>query len=205
MPENNIKGSTLLRISYILALSPFITGSSIFLYWFYKRTYFAESADIEIIAFFTILSYFLFGFTTLILCIIFIFKYKSRWTKTLQPLAIIVITFFTIEIYDNLYRALEEKAFVQIINDSNLTISRIWSDSFELDNLSKRGNTFVISFYPIYTYDWNHPSSIGENYTLHPVYITLSGRDDKEKNYLLPSYYKGNCVNLKISDVLNNK
>lgn len=115
----------LLKIIHILSTLPLFFGSFIFFYWFYKRTWYAEDVKIELLAFFTLLGFLLFAFTTLILCIFFVLKNRTDWKKTIIPIIFIITTFPVIDFYETLHTSLSEKAFVRIKNKTDNQINRI--------------------------------------------------------------------------------
>lgn len=189
-----------LKIIYLLSILPLLTGSLTFFYWFYKRTWLAENTEIELIAFLTIICFSLSALTTLILSIIFVIKNKIEWKKVIIPIAIIGLTVPVIDLYETLYTSLWDKAFVRIINNTDSRIKRIWSDNFEMNYFENKGNDFVISFYPIYTYNWTRRSSSDMNYTVNPLQIDLE-RNDYLVTYTLPEFYKGYCKTIRLTEI----
>lgn len=195
----------LLKIIYLCSIIPLLTGSVTFFYWFYKRTWFADNVDIEVFALFTILGFLLLALTTIILCIDFVGKNRSNWKKIIIPIVIIVLTVPVIDLYRTLYTSLSDQAFVRIINDTDKQISRIWSDNFEIIHSENKWHDFVISFYPVYTYDWTQQDSFGYDYTIHTVHIDLHPKDGSTVTYNLPVFSKGDCETIKLTEIINGK
>lgn len=194
-----------LKIIYLLSILPLLTGSLTFFYWFYKRTWFADNVKIELLAFSTILGYLLFALTTLILCIIFVVKNRTDWKKIIIPIVIISLTVPVIDLYGTLHTSLSDQAFVRIINDTDKQINRIWSDNFEMNFFENKGNDFVISFYPVYTYDWTDENSSGFNYTVNPLHIDLKQKGDSIITYNLPDLLKGDCETIRLTEIIKTK
>ena len=195
-----------LKIIYLLSILPLLTGSLTFFYWFYKRTWFADNAKIELLALFTILGFLLFALTTLILCIIFVVKNRPDWKKIIIPVVIIGLTVPVIDLYGTLHTSLSDQAFVRIINDTDKQINRIWSDNFEMNYFENKGNDFVISFYPVYIYDWTQEYSSGMfNYKVNPLHIDLKQKGDSVVTYNLPNFSKGDCETIRLTEIVKTK
>ncbi len=195
-----------LKIIYLCSLVPLLTGSATFFCWFYKRTWYADNVDIELFAFFTILGYIFLALITLILCIVFIVKNRSDWHKIIIPIVIVVLTVPVIDLYGTLHTSLSDQAFVRIINDTDKQINRIWSDNFEMSNFENKGIDFVISYYPVYKYDWTQEYSNGMfNYKVTLVHIDLKQKSDSIKTYNLPDFSKGACETIKLTEIINGK
>ncbi len=196
----------LLKIIYLCSFVPLLTGSATFFYWFYKRTCYADNVDIELLAFYTILGFWLLAFITIILCIIFIIKNRADWKRIIVPIVIVGLTFPIIDLYDTLHTSLSDKAFVRIINDTDRQINRIWSDNFEMAYFDNKENDFIISFYPVYTYDWSlQPSSGMFNYNINKLHIDLKQNPDNIVTYNLPDFSKGDCKTIKLTEIINAK
>jgi hypothetical protein len=195
----------LIKIIYLLAILPLSIGSLTFFYWFYKRTWFATNVEIEFVAFFTILGFLLIGVTTIILSIVFIVKNQEHWKKTIIPIVIIGLTVPAIGLYGTLYTCLSEEAFVRIINDTDKEINRIWSDNFQMNYLENKESDFVISFYPVYTYDWTQQNSTGYYYKVNTLNIDLKQKNDSIITYTLPDFSKGDCKIIRLSNIINTK
>ena len=195
----------LLKLIYILAILPLLIGSATFFYWYYKRTWYASNADIELFAFFTILGFLLFAVLTLLLCTFFIYKNQTSWKKIIIPILIIVLTFPLIDLYGTLHNSLLDKAYVRIINDSkDLEIDRIWSENFEMRYFKKNKDDIIISFYPVYNYDWTQMiSSDWYHYDINPVFIDLKITNDSIRTYELNEFSKGDCKTITLTDVIN--
>lgn len=194
-----------LKIIYFFSISPLLIGSLTFFYWLYKRTWFASNADIELLAFFTILGFLLFALISILLCIIFVIKNWIEWQKVIIPIIIIGITVPVIDLYATLHNSLSQKAFVRIINDTDSRINRIWSDNFEMTYFENEGNDFVMSFYPVYTYDWTKTDYSGTfYYDINKLHIDLKQKGDSIITYDLPSFSKGNCKTIKLTEIINN-
>lgn len=194
-----------LKIIYLLSILPLLTGSLTFFYWFYKRTWFADSAEIEFLAFCTILGFLLLALTTLILCSIFVFKNRTDWEKIIIPIIIIGLTVPVIDLYVTLHTCLSDQAFVRIINDTDKQINRIWSDNFQMTYFENKENDFVISFYPVYTYDWTQEYSSGFNYKINPLRIDLKEKGDSIVTYNLPRFSKGECETIRLTEIVKTK
>lgn len=193
-----------LKTIYILSILPLLTGSMVFFYWFYKRIWYASNVDIELLAFFSILGFVLCIPFVLILCFWIVSKNRADWKKILVPVSIIVLTVPVIHLYGTVHTLISEKAYVRIINDTDAQISRIWSDNFELTNLETKGNDFVISFSPVYIFDWRLGRSNSEiDYKVNPLSIDLKLKNDSIATYILPNFEKGNCRAIQLSDVMN--
>lgn len=195
-----------LKIIYFFSIFPLLTGSLTFFYWFYKRTWFADNVNIESLAFFTLLGFLLFALISIILCIVYIFRNRMEWKKIIIPILIIAITVPVIDLYATLHNSLSQKAFVRIINDTDNRINRIWSDNFEITSFKDKGNDFVISFYPVYTYDWTKNDSYYSSdffYEINILRIDLKQKGDSTITYNLPSFSKGNCKTIKLTEIIN--
>lgn len=191
----------LLQIIYIFSFLPIIVGSTTFFYWYYKRIWFAENAEIEIFALFTILGFFLLTLINIILCVIYVIRNASEWKMIIAPVLIILMTFQVINLYGNIYDSFSNKAFILITNDTNQKIDRIWSDNFEFTLAEDMSSNFVISFYPVYTYDWSVKSSGGFNYEVNPLYVDVDLKDDSIVTYRFPEISKGDCLKFKLSEL----
>ena len=195
-----------LKTIYFFSIFPLLTGSLTFFYWFYKRTWFADNVNIESLAFFTLLGFLLFALISIILCIVYIFRNRMEWKKIIIPILIIAITVPVIDLYATLHNSLSQKAFVRIINDTDNRINRIWSDNFEITSFKDKGNDFVISFYPVYTYDWTKNDSYYSSdffYEINILRIDLKQKGDSTITYNLPSFSKGNCKTIKLTEIIN--
>jgi hypothetical protein len=193
-----------LKIIYFFSIFPLLIGSLTFFYWFYKRTWFADNANIESLAFFTILGFLLFALISIILCLIFVVKNLKEWKKIIIPILIIAITVPVIDLYATLHNSLSQKVFVRIINDTDNRINRIWSDNFEITSFKDKGNDFVISFYPVYTYDWTKVYySDTFYYEINRLKIDLKQKGDSIITYDLPSFSKGDCQTIKLTEIIN--
>lgn len=197
----------LLKIIYLCSIVPLLTGSATFFYWFYKRTWFARNVDIELFAFFTILGFLLLALVTIILCIVFIVKNRTDWKKIMIPIVIVGLTVPVIDLYGTLHTSISDKAFIRIINDTDKQIERIWSDNFEMTYFEKKGNDFVISFYPVYTYDYEWPEYYpsGINYHINTLHIDLKKKGDSIITYTLPEIDKGDCETIKLTKIINGR
>ena len=196
----------LLNIIYTLSLSPLIFGSVTFFYWYYLRISFAKDVDIELTAFFTILSYFLFGLISFILCGIFIFKQRNNWKKIITPIIIVLITFPIIELYSTVHTSFEQQVFLNVKNDvDNTEIIRIRSSNFE-DTYFANKNDFILSYYPVYVYDWIQAySGSMYNYDVNEIIIEIKMDNDSIRTFEFPSYYKGQCGTVRISEIIKNE
>lgn len=192
-----------LKIIYLLSILPLSIGNLTFFYWFYKRTWFADNVEIELVAFFTILGFLLFALTTLILSIVFVVKNRTDWIKIIIPIVIVGMTFPVIDLYGTLHTSLSDKAFVRIINDTDKQIKRIWSENFEMTYFENKGYDFVISFYPVYTYDWTQEYSSGMfNYKVNTLRIDLKQKNDSIVIYTLPDFSKGDCETIRLTEII---
>ena len=195
-----------LKIIYLCSLAPLLTGSATFFYWFYKLTWFADKVDILSFAFFTILGFLLLALVTIILCIVFAFKNRSEWKKIIIPIVIIGLTVPVIDLYETLTTYISNQAFIRIINDTDKKIERIWSDNFEMTYFENNENDFVISFYPVFTYDWKQEYSRGIfKYKINAVHIDLKEKNDSILTYNLPDFSKGDCETIKLTEIINGK
>lgn len=192
-----------LKIIYVLLFLPLLTGSLTFFYWFYKRIWFAADADIELIAFFTIIGYFLFALIGIILSINFLSKNRSEWKKVLIPILMIGITYQVANLCWTLYNSLSDKAFVRVINDTDLQIKRVWSDNFEISNFEE--NDKIISFYPVYTYDWEKESSGFHRYEINSLHIDMKPKNGSVLTFDLPDIRKGSCMTIQLSEIIKEK
>ena len=196
----------LLTIINTLSLSPLIFGSITFFYWYYNRIWFAKDIDIELTAFFTILAYFLFGLIALILCGIYVFKQKSNWKMIITPVIILLITFPTIELYSSIHTSFEQKAFINIMNDVyDVEIVRIRSDNFE-DTYVDNKKDFIFSYYPVYKYDWTQAIS-GDwyNYDVNKLRIEIKMGNDSIQTFEFPSFSKGQCGKVRVSEIIKKE
>lgn len=194
-----------LKIIYFCSLVPLLTGSATFMYWFYKRTWFAENVDIELLAFNIITGFLLLALVTIILCVLFVVKNRTSWKSIIIPIIIVGLTFPIVDLYGTLHTSLSDKAFVRIINDTDRKINRIWSDNFELTYYDNKGNDFVISYYPVYTYDWTEEISFGYDYYINTVHIDLKQKGDSILTFNLPDLSKGDCKTIKLTEIINGK
>lgn len=196
---------TLLKNIYICSIVPLLSISASFFFWFYKRTWMASDVDIEFFAAFTVIGFFLLALATIALTIIFIVKNRTDWKKTIIPIAIVGVTFPLIDLYGTLYSTLSDKAFVRIINDTDRKIERIWSDNFEMINYEDAKTDLIVSFYPVYTYDWTIESSTSFNYYINTIYIDLKQKNNITETYYLPELSKGDCKTIKLTEIINGK
>ena len=194
----------LLKVIYVGAISPLVIGSFTFFYWYYNRTWYAHDVDIELFTFFTILCFLLFSSVTLILSAIFIYKNRTDWKKTITPILIIGLTFPIIDLYGALHSSLSEKAYLRILNDTEDSIvSRIWSDNFERTYFENEREGFVISYYPVYRYDWNQRGSISYYYEVNQVYIdVLELTNTSTSTYELGRFSKGDCATIRLTELI---
>jgi hypothetical protein len=195
-----------LKTIYLLSILPLLTGSLVFFYWFYKRIYFALNVNIELLSLFILLGFALYAIITLILCTAIVVKDRDNWKKIIIPILIIVLTLPVIHLYGTVYTELSSKAYVRIINDTEGQINRIWSDNFELTYPEEEGDDFVISFSPVYIYDWRIGRSNSEiDYKVNRLRIDLKLKSDSIETYKLPCFEKGDCQTIHVSDVMNTK
>jgi len=195
-----------LKTIYFFSIFPLLIGSLTFFYWFYKRTLFADNANIESLAFFTILGFLLFALISILLCVVFIVKNRTEWQKIVIPIIIVGLTIPVIDLYATLHNSLSQKAFVRIINDTDNRINRIWSDNFEITSFKDKGNDFVMSFYPVHTYDWTKNDSYYSGdffYEINTLHIDLKQKGDSIITYDLPSFSKGDCKTIKLTEIIN--
>ncbi len=177
-----------------------------FFYWFYKRTLSASNAEIEVFAFFTILGFFLLAIVTIISSFVFVVENRTDWKKIIIPILIVGLTIPAINIYGTLYTCLSNQAFVRIINDSDKQINRIWSDDFQMTYFKDKGNDFILSFYPVYTYNWKQEWSPGMfSHTADTLHIDIKQKGDSILTYNLPAFYKGDCKTIKLTEIINGK
>lgn len=196
----------LLNIIYTLSFSPLIFGNVTFLYWYYLRIWFAKDVDIEITAFFTILFYFLFGLISFVLCGVFIFKQRGNWKKIITPIIILLITFPVIELYSTVHTSFEQQVFLNVKNDvANTEIIRIRSDNFENTYFTNK-NDFILSYYPVYDYDWTQAySGSMYSYEVNKLIIEIKMENDSIRTFEFPSYSKGQCGKVRISEIIKKE
>jgi len=176
-----------------------------FFYWFYQRFWFAKDAEIELLAFFTILGFVILSIVTVGLCIDFARKDLSRWRKVVIPLVVITFTFPAIDLYGTMYNVLSKKAFVRIINDSKgATLDRFWSANLSKEYF-KRRNKYVIHFDPVYNYDFESDYSGMYWYEITPVYFDLMYPNDSIVRYSLPDLSRGDCVTIRASKLTDGE
>ena len=195
-----------LKIIYFLSIFPLLTGSLTLGYWFFKRTWFALNANIESLVIIIVVGFLLFAPITIILCIVFVVKNRSEWKKIIIPIAVVGLTFSIFDFYQSLYASLNNQAFIRIINDTDKQVNRIWSDNFEMNYSENKMNDFVISFYPVYTYDWIQEYSKGVfNYKINPLHIDLKQKGSSIITYNMPNFSKGDCETIRLSEIIKPK
>ncbi len=196
----------LLNIIYTLSLSPLIFGSITFFYWYYLRIWFAKDVNIELTALFTILSYFLLGLVSFILCGVYIFKQRENWKRIITPIIIVLITFPIIELFSTVYTSFEQQAFINVKNDlADTEIIRIRSDNFE-DTYFTDKNDFIFSYYPVYDYDWTQAiSGSWYNYEINKLIIEIKMENDSIQTFEFPSFSKGQCGTVRISEIIKKE
>ena len=143
------------------------------------------------------------------LCIAFVLQNRTDWKKIISPLIIIGLTFPVINLYMTIHDAYSEKAFVRIINDSdNMEIDMIWSDNFQITYFEKGDKDEVVSFYPVYIYDYNFgiPSITDYwSYKINSVHIDLKQKNDSIITYNLPNISKGDCKTIRLTEIINKQ
>lgn len=97
------------------------------------------------------------------------------------------------------------KAFVRLINDTNQNINRIWSDHFEITDFENKKKDNIISFYPVYTYDWLQKGRSYYPYEINEVHINLTQQDGSLVTFDLPKLSKGDCETIRISQLRTTK
>jgi len=185
------------------ALLPLLVGSIIFFYWFYERNWFAEDFNIYIYAMFTIAGFIVCAIITLILCAVFVLKNRTEWKKIIVPILIIGFTLPVIHLYETTVKTFSQKAFVRIINDTDKEVGRFWSDDFQMWGDTKRSDDYVISFYPVYKYDWHKTRGNSYNipHTTNEVFVDLITDRDSMVTYTLPKIEKGECKTIRLSEL----
>lgn len=193
----------LLKIIYVASFLPLLSGSLIFFYWFYKRTCFAENIYIEAPAFFALIGFLLLGLLVVILCIGFVIKHKIYWKKIIIPLLIICITIPVIDLYGTMHNELSQKAFVHIISDTDQRINRIWSDNFEIRYAETEGKDFILSFNPVYTFNWQERVRSFPVYEINKIHVDVD-QNGSLVTYDFPDIEKGDCETIRISQLKKN-
>jgi hypothetical protein len=197
-----MKQQTYEKVIYIGVISPLTGGSLIFFYWFWQRAFQAINIKIELISFFTMIAFLIFGSITLICSLIYFQKFRKNWKRLMPALFIATITIPAIILYGTIYDLNSKKAFILVINDDGAyKASRIWSANFEIIELEKEGNRFVASYEPVYVYDWTKENSFGYEYKINDVFIDLVTKDHKLKTLKLPKFEKGVCDHFKVSEL----
>lgn len=194
--------SKYLKLIYALALIPLLSGSLFFFFWLYNRKCYANNVEIEIAALISILLFVLLG---AILWILFIanVRTKNDLKEHFIPLAISILTIPIIDLYQTSYEVISEKAYVRVINDIDKPIQRIWSANFEITyDVQGVRKSFILSYTPVYTIDWAHPSSDESNYHVNDVYMDIHVSDTSIETFELPTIYPGACKELKLSDIV---
>ena len=190
-----------LKIIYLISTIPLLIGSLTFIYWYIKRSWFAENLDIELFVFFTILVFLIAVLATIILCSIFASGYPTDRKNIIPPIIIVLLTFPMVCIYGTLYDLISEKAFVRVINDTDNQIIRIWSANFEKTYYDKKGNDFIISYYPVYTYNWTEENSGEYDYTINGIHVDTRLKNTKLKTLNFPLISKGECRIVRLSNI----
>jgi len=203
-----MKNKKLLIAIYFCSLTPLISGSVVFYYWYYRKTEQALNSDIEFAAFWCLLSYLILGFISVILTVIFITIEKNHRVKMIVPILCTVLTFPAIHIYSGMHKSLANAAYLKIINDQDeAEIDRIWSANYEDKYLRKRNREFIYSYYPVQTIDWDSVLMEYSGIKYHPielnsVYIDLDFGKDSIVTFQLASLSKGGCGSVKLSDII---
>uniref|UniRef100_UPI0032179299 hypothetical protein n=1 Tax=uncultured Draconibacterium sp. TaxID=1573823 RepID=UPI0032179299 len=197
----------LLNVIYIGAWLPLLVGTITFLYWFIKRMWFAQDAEIAWFAYYTILFYFVAGVITLILSVIYVVKQKEKWKKIISPVSVVFITFLVVYLYGSVYSASMQQAFVKVVNDSEGTVVlRVYSDNFEHYYFDRKAGEFIFSYYPVYNFDWTPPASGHDHdYTVNPVSIEVKMENDSVRSFDFPRFLKGECGTVLLSEILETK
>ncbi len=192
----------LLKIIYIGAFAPILMGSLTFFYWYYERFWFAKDVSIEILALLSIYLFVILGFIALIFSVGFAVSGSNYRKKIIIPVLVIFLTIPVIDLYSRAYSALSEKAFVRVINDTEgLRIEKIRSANFEIFYFDEKD--FIISYYPVYIYDWTSQiSGRWYNYEISNVTIDIVN-NDTTITYDFPNLSKGECVTIKLSEIIN--
>jgi len=204
--ESIILKNKLLRYIYFLVVAPLVFGSITFFYWYYSRIWFAKDIAIEGIALITVFIFLLFGLISLILCGVYIHNQKHLWKKIIAPVLIILLTFPIIEIFSRVHTSLDQQAFVRVKNDvANTEVISIRSDHFEKNHFPET-NDFILSYYPVYTYDWFQPYS-GNMYSFEMAKLTIEIKmaDDSTHFFDFPSQAKGYCGSVRISELIGRQ
>jgi len=198
----------LIFIIYAIVLLPLLVGSITFFYWYFARTSFAQDVNIDLVAFFTILGYLLLGVIGLVLCGVVVYRNRSNWKQIITPIIIMILTIPAINLYSTLHSLLSEKAFVRIINDSKgVEIERIRSANFERTYFVNNGNDYIVSYYPVYTYNWNYAgyrSWPGYPHEINKLTIELKLENDSIRKFDFPSLSKGDCQTIRLTELMKN-
>ncbi|MCR9249116.1 MAG: hypothetical protein NXI20_01775 [bacterium] len=190
------------RIIWALAIGPFLLGSLIFFYWYIQRTSRAVSVDIEFPGLLAILLFLVSVVVSIFLYSINILKKRITWKEVIIPFIFLLFTVPFIQLYGILHDELSKKAYIRIKNDTNnCEIIRFGSKHFEYTYFRDRGNDFVLSFHPVYTYYEKENSSL-DYYEIADVSIDLKEESGAINRYVLPKFQKGRCETIVISEII---
>jgi len=195
-----------IRIIWFFAIAPLAFGSLVFVYWYCARTFFAKDADVLGVAMVAVLSFVLAGIILILLSFGYIRRSPTERRKLVFPLLMLPLTILAIKVYSDYYEAMTGRAYIAI--DNGQPYARrfwIWSDHFEFIvycDEDIRDIDRVISFQPVYTYDWAKPTSVGHPYSIDTVYITLDLGNDSIPSFRLPDIPKGACLQLSMSEIM---
>ena len=127
---------------------------------------------------------------------------KFNSNRFVPALIILAFTFPIIILYGTLYDKYSEQVFIKIVNDKlGYKSKRIWSKNFEITGLELQDDILIVNYLPIYVYDWNKEDSFGYEYSINNVYVDLLTTDKKIKTFKLPSFEKGSCKQINISQL----
>jgi hypothetical protein len=201
-----MKQYTYERLIYAGAMLPLTIGTVIFFYWFYQRSFHAMNVHIELISFFIIVTYLVFSCIILIFSVLYFFQFKNNWKRIAPALFILVFTVPALFTYGTMYDLHANKTYVRVVNDlDSLNVYRIRSANFSIDALEKKGNDFVVSYEPVYEYDWTKEDSFGFEYEIKEIFIDLVSADNMVHTYEMPVFEKGVCAHIKVSALKESK
>lgn len=197
-----MKRITLIRWAYLLAVVPLMLGSLVFFCWYYARRVYAIDLRIEGLSLLALLLFVLCGAVVLVLTTVALLRDRTRFFIKIGPVLLLVLTCLAIDVYGTMYDQLREKVYFRFeLQGSGITEVEVWSAHMRSGRRSDPNKDDVLlSFMPVYTYDWGSHGSAGPMRALDSVFVEVHTAG-AQKAWCLPWLREGECRTLTLSDL----
>lgn len=193
----------LLLISFLCSIIPLLFGSILFFIWHINRVFYLRYVDIELLSFFAIISFALFGLISLLISIYIFFRNKEDRLYSIINLLLLFITVLLIIIYGSNYDTYQKVATIKIKNESGYPICnlRLYGSYFEESKREciENGKHSLYDIIPLRVYSWKLVGDSFKHYpfTYEKVKIDISFFRTK-KTFQLSEIQEGEYIELVI-------